>query len=82
MKKVETEKTTLYLGDCEEILPELPVVDALVADPPYGIGFGKKHTKWSANRGTHLGNWDDKQPDMNPFIKISLNQIIWGGGKI
>ena len=79
MKKVETEKTTLYLGDCEEILPELPVVDALVADPPYGIGFGKKHTKWSANMGTHLGNWDDKQPDMNPFIKISLNQIIWGG---
>ena len=37
MKKVETEKTTLYLGDCEEILPELPVVDALVTDPPYGI---------------------------------------------
>ena len=30
---------TLYLGDCLEILPTLPKVDAVVADPPYGVGF-------------------------------------------
>ena len=30
---------TLYLGDCREILPTLPRVDAVVTDPPYGIGF-------------------------------------------
>ena len=29
----------LYLGDCREILPTLPKVDAVVTDPPYGIGF-------------------------------------------
>jgi DNA modification methylase len=29
----------LYLGDCLEILPTLPKVDAVVTDPPYGIGF-------------------------------------------
>lgn len=28
---------TLYLGDCREILPTLPKVDAVVTDPPYGI---------------------------------------------
>ena len=27
---------TLYLGDCREILPLLPKVDAVVTDPPYG----------------------------------------------
>ena len=31
---------TLYLGDCLEILPTLPKVDAVVTDPPYGIGGG------------------------------------------
>ena len=30
---------TLYLGDCQEILPTLPEVDAVITDPPYGIGF-------------------------------------------
>ena len=27
---------TLYLGDCREILPTLPKVDAVITDPPYG----------------------------------------------
>jgi len=30
---------TLYLGDCLEILPTLGKVDAVVTDPPYGIGL-------------------------------------------
>ena len=29
---------TLYLGDCLQILPTLPKVDAVITDPPYGIG--------------------------------------------
>jgi len=27
----------LYLGDCRDILPTLPKVDAVITDPPYGI---------------------------------------------
>ena len=30
---------TLYCGDCLEVLPTLGKVDAVVTDPPYGIGF-------------------------------------------
>ncbi len=30
---------TLYLGDCREIAPGLEKVDAVITDPPYGIGF-------------------------------------------
>jgi DNA modification methylase len=33
---------TLYLGDCREILPTLPKVDAVITDPPYGIGLVTK----------------------------------------
>jgi site-specific DNA-methyltransferase (adenine-specific) len=41
MTRVETiaEGVTLYLGDCREILPTLGKVDAVVTDPPYGIGW-------------------------------------------
>ncbi|MBS1982836.1 MAG: site-specific DNA-methyltransferase [Bdellovibrionales bacterium] len=30
---------TLYLGDCREVLPTLPKVDAVITDPPFGVGF-------------------------------------------
>lgn len=30
---------TLILGDCREVLPTLPRVDAVVTDPPFGMGF-------------------------------------------
>lgn len=30
---------TLYLGDCMEILPTLPKVDAVITDPPYGQAY-------------------------------------------
>jgi DNA modification methylase len=30
-------RATLYLGDCRDILPTLPKVDAVVTDPPYAI---------------------------------------------
>lgn len=40
---------TLYLGDCREILPHLPKVDACITDPPYGTegahGYGRKGRK-------------------------------------
>jgi site-specific DNA-methyltransferase (adenine-specific) len=29
----------MYLGDCLEILPTLPKVDAVITDPPYGVGL-------------------------------------------
>jgi site-specific DNA-methyltransferase (adenine-specific) len=29
---------TLYCGDCRDILPTLGTVDAVVTDPPYGLG--------------------------------------------
>ena len=32
---------TLYLGDCREILPLLPKVDAVVTDPPYSAATAK-----------------------------------------
>lgn len=72
-------RATLYLGDCRDILPTLGKVDAVVTDPPYGIGFGAKHTKWSANREVHLGEWDNEIPDILPVLDCADEAIVWGG---
>jgi site-specific DNA-methyltransferase (adenine-specific) len=44
---------TLYCGDCMEILPTLPKVDAVITDPPYGVGF-----KYESHDDTHIGYVD------------------------
>ena len=36
---------TLYLGDCLRVMPFLEGVDAVVTDPPYGIG-----DKWKGSK--------------------------------
>jgi DNA modification methylase len=45
---------TLILGDCLEALPTLPKVDAVITDPPYGIGESSKKVE-SRQRGGKLG---------------------------
>jgi len=35
----QDEWVTIYHGDCRDILPELPKVDLVLTDPPYGVGI-------------------------------------------
>lgn len=52
------EGVTLYLGDCREVLPTLGKVDAVVTDPPYGIGWNKPFLK-NGNSRAHDGIQND-----------------------
>lgn len=49
---------TLYLGDCLEILPTLEKVDAVITDPPYGIGWTKPYIA-NGNSRAHNGIQND-----------------------
>ncbi len=77
---------TIYHGDCRVILPTLGPVDAIVTDPPYGIGeaAGKNSSRVNAAAPKDYGNdaWDDKPPPAWVFGMIqeySRYQIIFGG---
>jgi DNA modification methylase len=76
---------TLYLGDCREILPTLGKVDAVVTDPPYGIGEdgGRfRDRKGGGHRVLEKLGWDSERPDASIFqmiVSASYQQIIWGG---
>ncbi len=67
---------TLYLGDCREILPTLGKVDAVVTDPPYGIGMdGGKIGKAVYEQA----DWDKAPADVAPVLGLDVPSIIWGG---
>jgi len=64
---------TLYCGDCRDILPTLGKVDAVVTDPPYGIGISKNPVRQAHEKK----DWDNETPDLSIFPKVP--KIIWGG---
>ena len=45
----ESDRATLYLGDCLKVLADLPglAVDAVIADPPYGMRWNTDSTRFS-----------------------------------
>ncbi len=47
---------TLYLGDCRELLGEIGHVDAVVTDPPYGIGLKTRNAGRSVRPYTKAGD--------------------------
>ena len=86
-EKVTIGNATLYLGDCRDILPTLPKVDAVITDPPYGLGIdGQKESvrrDGSQLRKHHekLG-WDKAIPDsglMQAVLAAGHQHIVWGG---
>jgi site-specific DNA-methyltransferase (adenine-specific) len=42
--------TTIYLGDCREILPSLEPVDLVLTDPPYGVNLTTKTSDYRDSR--------------------------------
>jgi len=66
---------TMYLGDCLEILPTLGKVDAVVTDPPYGIGIAANPVRQKHERMA----WDDLTPDVAWIVALGVPSIIWGG---
>jgi DNA modification methylase len=83
---VQIGDATLYLGDCLEILPTLGKVDAVVTDPPYGIGIGRARNRGKGNKAKvtqyEESSWDDVMPS-EEFIRSVRDMAdwacIWGG---
>jgi len=83
---------TIYHGDCREILPELPKVDLMLTDPPYGIGASTKSfmrkgkqtgaSKCASGMKYEPSKWDNKKVNIS-IILSCINKgafsCIWGG---
>lgn len=71
---------TLYLGDCRDILPTLERVDAVITDPPYGIGFAMQPTTGQRRAGMKPKRWDDEVATNIDALRLMGDiQVIWGG---
>jgi len=75
----------LYCGDCLTILPEIGKVDAVITDPPYGIGHNNivpgGPSKFHLAKLTQYKtvNWDIKNPDVIKSCALFKDSVIFGG---
>ena len=93
-EKVIIGNAELYCGDCIEILPTLPKVDAVITDPPYGINENSKKVESRQRKAGSNSkaladqvdyghfNWDIK-PITKELVDLCVSKgnsaIIWGG---
>jgi len=77
----------IYHGDCLALLPELPSgsVDAVVCDPPYGLGDllhrpGRGANSWQVHFSTGRPEWDTAV-DVAAIVELfnAIPIIVWGG---
>lgn len=82
---VEIGDARLICADCRDVLPTLDGVDAVVTDPPYGIGAdkaaAKNEGKWGWKFHGHT-DWDFERPEPEIFeaiLSFGSEHVIWGG---
>ena len=70
---------TIYHGDCYDILPQLPKIDLLLTDPPYGINADKFSNGQNLNR---KDGWNREESTSKKIRKNRLQRLNGGGGKL
>lgn len=75
---------TLYLADCRDVLPQLSGIDAVISDPPYGMGYvsGHNSSRGDCDMVRKDGNFapiigDDEPFDPTPWLDYPV-VVLWG----
>jgi len=74
------QKATIYNYDCMELMKQYPDkhFDLAIVDPPYGIGISNNPVRQQHEKK----QWDNSIPTQdyfNELMRVTKNQIIWGG---
>jgi len=88
MTRFQTDLLDLRLGDCMDLMRDMPdgYFDLAIVDPPYGIRVGDNKQGMGRRKGDaratyKMGDWDHEAPPVEYFAelrRVSKHQIVWG----
>ena len=75
---------TIYCGDCWDLLQDLPHIDLVLTDPPYGIPSRAWERTYHGKRGKSplwgkVPAWDKIPERVKDIIEVADKVVIWGG---
>lgn len=71
---------TVYRADCVALRELIGTVDAVVTDPPYGIGFASQPTNYQRYAGQKPEFWDEAPAvGLMDMITCAPVRVVWGG---
>src|SRR4051812_15121594 len=74
---------TIYHGDCRELRLVDGARDALITDPPYGVEFAGKKTKWTDPGGGYHGGDNMLGPDVvADYLTVVKRAAVFTGTRI
>jgi len=88
LDKIDLILDKIVLGDCLELMKRMPggCVDAVITDPPYGIGEARANNPsrscLARSKDYGIASWDDRpcQPEsVDEMRRVSIKQVIFGG---
>ncbi len=75
-----SDSVTIINADCRDVLPL--ACDAVVTDPPYGIGKDaatRRPSNYQRMAGMAPRDWDNEAPDVAFLLALAGCVVIWGG---
>lgn len=81
VRRVQIGDCLLYQGDCLQVMPALGKVDAIVTDPPYGIGMDGGNVGYKGFNDFQKKAWDTQAPEVaiQAIVDLGIPYILWGG---
>jgi len=85
MRPVKIGNAELWHGDSVDVLPLIGTADAVISDPPYGLGDkmtgGTKRFSTGEGGMEPLGDWDSKPVDelLEMLEGVAPIKMLWGG---
>lgn len=73
---------TVITGDCLDVMAGLEGIDAVITDPPYGIGAANMNLGFSQSSRLEKSDWDSAIPlpeTIAAVLAAAPVVVIWGG---
>lgn len=78
----QDEWATIYHGDCRGLLTDLPKVDLVLTDPPYGIKYATGYGSSSWGDGSIEGDVDTSVRDAVLHCLNGVTKLVFGTWKV